>query len=378
MTARAETAARRAPGVLLVARELNTGGTERQLCEVAKALAASGTAVHVASFRSGGVRAAEMREAGIPLVEIPLRSFRSPWNVWRSIAALRRYVRANGIALVHAFDPPASMFAGMAAPLMRGVRVLTSQRGYRVNSWFERAWLRFADAAVDGIVVNCEAMRTHVVADAGVPVTRTYLSYNGLEAARFRRSQQRGPSAVPDGAVVVGTVCVLRPEKGLLTLLRAFALALRADARLFLLVVGDGPERESLEREAESLGIVGRCHFEPAAADVTPWLSRIDVFVLPSLHEAFSNSLMEAMACECACIASRVGGNVELVRDGETGLLFDVGDVAELARLIVRLSGDEQLGERLARTAAARIEADFTIEASARRFDAIYRTVLGQ
>src|SRR5207244_161276 len=99
-----------------------------------------------------------------------------------------------------------------------------------------------------------------------------------------------------------------------------------------LLIVGSGPALPDLQASARRFALGGRCVFEPATRDVGAWLREIDIFVLPSLSEAFSNSLMEAMASGCCVVASRVGGNPELVVEGETGLLFRAADSADLAR----------------------------------------------
>jgi glycosyltransferase involved in cell wall biosynthesis len=114
------------------------------------------------------------------------------------------------------------------------------------------------------------------------------------------------------------------------------------------------------------------CHFEPATRDVAQWLRCIDIFVLPSLSEALSNSLMEAMACGCCPVASRVGGNPELVNPETTGLLFEAGDAGDLAAQLRKLIGNEDLRRRYADASAALIASDFTHRASAARMGEIY------
>jgi glycosyltransferase involved in cell wall biosynthesis len=169
----------------------------------------------------------------------------------------------------------------------------------------------------------------------------------------------------------------LRPEKGLDLLVRAFADVASSHPDAFLLIVGDGVERDRLEQQARALGIASRCLFESMTSDVVPWLSVIDIFVLPSIsNEALSNSLMEALACGCECIASDVVGNPELVIDGETGLLFARGNVESLSRQLFRLLDEPRLGRRLADAGMRAVRARFSLEASARRMGAIYQQVL--
>jgi glycosyltransferase involved in cell wall biosynthesis len=273
-----------APGrisVLLMARELNFGGSERQLCEMAKALDPAKFAVHVGAFYSGGARAREVEARGIPVVEIPVRSFKSPSNMWASARKLRRYIREQGIQIVHGFDPPTCAFLGLAAPFLRRATVLTSQRNYRnVRTRGLRQILRISDKFTDGIVVNCEAMRRHLTQDEGVGAGGIHLCYNGLDAERFHRLPAGAEGIVPPGALVIGTVCLFRVEKDLGTLVRAFAAVQDAHPNLFLLMVGDGAERPGLERLAGELGVASKARLQTAAVDVVPWLSLLDIFAL--------------------------------------------------------------------------------------------------
>jgi len=365
-------------GVLLLARELGLGGSERQVSEMARALDRDRFDVHVGCFRDGGVRAREILADGIPIVRIPVRSFRSPVNLWSSVRGLRRYLRAHDIRIVHAFDMPTNLFAVLACRLFTRTVVLTSQRSFRETlPPLYRLSLTFSDSVTDGVVVNCDAIRDHLVREESLAASDIHLCYNGLDADRFRRSLERPAADLPAGAIVVGTVSVQRPEKSLPTLLDAFALCAAKDPRLRLIVVGSGPEHAGLRRRASDLGIGPRCLFQPAVDDVVPWLSVMDVFVLPSRVEALSNALMEAMACECACVASRVGGNRELIRHEETGLLFESGGVADLASQIARLGREDVLRRRLGRQAAAFVRSRFSVNTAAARLGDIYQQMLG-
>jgi L-malate glycosyltransferase len=369
---------RRRHSVLLLARELDLGGSERQLCEMARALDRERFAVHVGCFRQGGIRAREIEAAGLPVVQFPLRSFRSPSDLWLSVRTLRRYVRRHEIRVVHAFDPPTNMFLGIAARFLGRARALTSQRSFRqLRTPVHRICLRLSDRVADGVVVNCEAIHKHLAFDEQVPTQRIHLCHNGLDSRRFQRGPVMRSNRLAPDALVIGTVCGLRPEKDLSTLLRAFATCQLSHPNLFLVVVGDGPLRADLESEAQALGVASRCLFQPTTADVVPWLSQIDIFVLPSVSEALSNALMEAMACECACVASRIGGNPELVQHGQTGLLFETGDAASLVEHLRMLIDDSRLRRRLGRRAAESIRAKFSLETAATRLGAIYEVVMG-
>ena len=117
--------------------------------------------------------------------------------------------------------------------------------------------------------------------------------YNWIDLEHYRPMPKLRPGPLGDAAIVIGVVCALRPEKDLATLIDAFALVRDRAPGMKLLIVGGGPMRTSLEARAAGHSLGDQCVFQDAASDVTVWLREMDIFVLPSLSGAFSNSLME-------------------------------------------------------------------------------------
>ena len=359
--------------VLLMVRELNLGGSERQMAEIAKALDRSRFDPRVGCFRPAGLRADDLRAAGVPIVHFPVPSIASVKGALR-IAA---YIREQNIRLVHTFDTPANLYGAPAARLAGSAVVLSSQRVDRAlwQSW-QRHGLRLTDHLVDGIVVNCDFLRRHLRDEEKVPAGLIHLCYNGIDTRAFQPLQADRPEALRSAPLVLGVVCGLRPEKGLETLLYAFAEVRGLVPGMKLAIVGSGPCLADLQDRARALGVLPDCVFEPATPRVADWLRAIDIFVLPSLSEALSNSLMEAMACGCCVAASRVGGNPELVTDGKTGMLFEPRDAAALAGVLRLLVHDPVRRGELALNAARLIHSRFSLEAAARRMTEIYSALL--
>jgi L-malate glycosyltransferase len=356
--------------VLLMTRALGLGGSERQLTEMARALDRNRFEPHVGCFHAEGFRGEELRVSGVPLAEFHVPSFLRP-GVFRGAWALGAYLRTNRIQLVHTFDVPLNLFGVPLARLFHAPRILSSQRAHRaLTPGVRRHLLRITDRMVDGIVVNSEAVRRDLMETDRVPPHLIHLCYNGLDALQFQ------PPSVPrEGPVVIGVICALRPEKGLETLVEAFG-RLGAGSGVLLRIIGSGPALPRLQSLSAQLGLGSRCTFEPATRQVPERLREIDIFVLPSLSEAFSNSLMEAMACGCCAVASRVGGNPELVIEHESGLLFRAGDPTDLSRCLELLLKDRGLRQRLAAAGVCRIRKHFTITQSALRMASIYQAVL--
>jgi glycosyltransferase involved in cell wall biosynthesis len=169
---------------------------------------------------------------------------------------------------------------------------------------------------------------------------------------------------------------VLRPEKNLGLLLKAFAALLAERPDLRLLLAGGGPEREALERQSAQLGIADHVLFHPPVPNVASLLRSIDIFVHPSLSEGFPNAVMEAMASGCCVVASDAGGCAELVTHERTGLLFRNNDLGALTSQLRRAMGNHGLRRSLGEAAARHIREHFSLERMVRRMEEIYENHL--
>jgi glycosyltransferase involved in cell wall biosynthesis len=360
-----------------MARDLGIGGTQRQLALTAMALDRALFAPHVACFLADGFRERELRSRGVPIVRLPVRSFRSV-SALEGAWLMGRYLRAHDIRLVHAFDVPMDLFGVPVARFFRTPVVISSQRAHRgLTPGVTTHLLRLTDRLVDGIVVNSHAVERELIERHGVPRSLIHLWRNAIDCSRFCPGPSARPPQLEGASLVIGTICELRPEKGLDVLLEAFARIRDVRPGLMLAVVGSGPSASGLEAHSRRLGLAESCCFIPAVSDAAEWLRSIDVFVLPSRSESLSNSLMEAMACGCCVVASAAGGNPELVTDGVDGLLFPSGDVSALARrLRTLIVEDPRLRHSLSVAAAAHIRRSFSTEASIARISEIYATFL--
>ena len=147
----------------------------------------------------------------------------------------------------------------------------------------------------------------------------------------------------------------------------------RANARV--MIVGDGPLLAELRATADALGLGDITWLPGSSADVPVLLRAMDLFVLPSLNEGISNTILEAMATGLPVLASAAGGNVELVDDGVTGGLFPAGDVPALAALIERHLENAELRQREGAAARAKAEGRFSLPAMVRAYQAVYDRV---
>jgi glycosyltransferase involved in cell wall biosynthesis len=355
--------------VLMVIHSLGHGGSERQLTELARSLDRSRFQPHVASV-DGGFRVDELRAAGIPVFRIPIGSLPGLASV-EAARHLRRYIRAHRIALVHAFDYGTAFFA-VGAARGCGVIALSSQRFFMDSVPLKyRLLTRAAHRLAHGVVANSHAAARHLTGH-GFPSVRVHVCPNGIDVETFHPEPRERLEALREAPLVIGTASVLRPEKNIKLLLQAFARIRDRRPEARLLIVGGGSEDHNLRQLAARLGVASHCVFLPVMADVRPALRSTDIFVHASLTEGMPNAVMEAMACGCAVVATRVGGTPELIDHGLHGLLAEPGNRDDLVAQIERLIS--QPGERKAMALAAseRMRDDFSLAASARRLERIY------
>lgn len=169
----------------------------------------------------------------------------------------------------------------------------------------------------------------------------------------------------PNGETLLVHVSNFRPVKRPVDCVEIFARVFKKQSQTRLVMVGDGSERTNAEHRARCLGVAEKCSFVGKQPNIVDYLSAADVLLLPSEQESFGLAALEAMACEVPVIASRVGGIPEVVTDGETGFLSEVGDVAKMADDATRLVADEKLrkemGARARASAISRYRTDIVI-----------------
>jgi len=208
----------------------------------------------------------------------------------------------------------------------------------------------------------------------GVPPGRLVRLQSGVDTDRFRPGPASLEADLPPRPRLIFTGR-MHPQKNLPLLLEAWSLvAGRSPGTLIL--VGPGYDRQALEAEAQRLGIAGRVYFTGAVDNPEDYLRAADVFVLPSVAEGMSNSLLEAMACGLPAVVSSIGGNTDLVSDHVTGRLVGESSAATWAEILLQILSDPPLARSMGQAARARIESEFAVEVVVERYLELYRRML--
>lgn len=348
-----------------------TGGSEKQFAMVVAGLRALDVPVTIGCMR----RAGPFREGLGDAMEFPAKGGLYAPRAWKSRLKLALAFRAGRIEVGHSFDFYTNLMLIPAAVLARVPVILGSHR--QLGTCFRGSQLLAQDIAFrlcTHIVCNSRAAAESLIHRA-VPERKITVIPNGLAPEAFAVTATAFPRQ-PDTLRVGMIARMNNPVKNYPGLLRAAARLLPKFPNLDFLLAGDGPLRPELERQARELGLASHVRFLGDRRDVPGLLASLDVVVSSSLSESLSNSIIEAMAAGLPVVATRVGGNPELVRDGETGLLVPPDDDEALASALERLLTHSDLRSAFGSKAREFALKHFSAASVARQYEELYLRLL--
>lgn len=345
------------------------GGTERQMSELIRRLDARQFKVHVACLHRQGAWLPRVLERAASVVEFPIRGFARAATVGQMLA-FARWCRRERIAVVQTCDLYANIFGLPAAALARVPVRLGSRRELNPDKSAGQIRLqRLAYRAATKVVANSPAARQMLEAEGLAPESIAVIP-NGVDPPFFARSEPARPVRT------VITVANLRREKSHETLLAAAAMLVGAHPVLRFQIVGDGVRRRELEQLTAALGLSARVEFLGHREDVPALLAAADAFVLPSRSEAFPNGAIEAMAAGLPVVACAVGGLLDLIQDGTTGILVPPGDSGALATALRALIEDPTRAHAIGAAARRFVQQHYSFDRMVASFEDLYRSGL--
>ena len=361
--------------VLWLTKGLGRGGAEQLLVSCARGLDRERFEVEVAYLLPWkDALVGELAEAEIPVHCLgAARAFDPSW-VWR----LRQLVGRRRYDIVHTHMPVPAVAARLVLG-PGGPRLVHTEH----NTWHRYRWSTYlanlATYALNDHVIAVSRAVAHSIETSRVPHLRELppveVLVHGIDLDRApdrkTAAEARHLLGLPDDAPVLGTVGNLTAKKDQTTLLRALALLRCSHPGVRLVIVGTGPMRQALERDARALGIADMVEFTGLRDDVPALLPAFDVFVLPSRFEGLPIALVEALAAGLPSVATSVGGVPEVITSGSEGLLVAPGSPELLASAVERLLSDEGLRRRMSLSALQRSKS-FDIRRAVRRIEEIY------
>ena len=366
--------------ILLMISGGDVGGAKTHIISLLQGLMQTET-VRVVCFMDGEcTREARALGADILLLESN--------NLPAVVKTLKNTVRTEKFEIVHCHGARANLVGSLLRRHISAPVITTVHSDYRLD-YLGRPLSRLTYGTLNSIAlrfldayVGVSDPMSELLISRGFDPQRIYTIYNGIDFTPRNPEKTRKAYLTSLGlsdwndSVLVGIAARLSAVKDVGTLIRGFALAVKACPQMRLLIAGDGEQSEELHRLAEQLCPENTVHFAGWVSDMDSFYHALDVNTLTSLSETFPYALTEGARMRCATVASRVGGVPYLIEDGVNGLLFPAKEAEQLAGHLVRLARDGGLRKKLGDALYDRASADFSIEATVQRQKEVYETVL--
>lgn len=362
--------------VLFLLNGLGIAGSERKSVAVVNELYRAGQNVHLAYLDSRTQLLGSV-ERGVPLVFL---NRQRKFSI-SAVKALRTYLIRHNIARIACINLFPLVYAAAAIsmlPVRLRPAVILFQNTTEHTSWkaklLESVYAPIVRRA-EQIVFGCCAQRKLWIKRLKLNPKRCRVIYNGIDQNRFKPQEGRAAGETVQYGIqllvsdfVIGAVGNLWPNKNHMELILAFIELKESVPNARLLIAGEGSERDRIEAAIKSGGLMGRVALLGKVEDVRPVLHRIDVFVLPSIYETFSNATLEAMSMEKPVVVKKTGGMPEMIRHGVDGYMYDDGDVSGLASILRELSSKSDTRLEIGQNARKAVLEQFTFSRMANEY----------
>ena len=346
--------------VLRIISNLGVGGVQKRMVSLLPKLNKERYDVSVCSFKSGELRRG-LEQSGIPVKIIPRRFKFDPVCIYRLCSIMKK----ENIDIVHTHCHKPNTTGRIAAKLA-GVPVIIANE-HNMDTWKSNWQLtldKWLSAYSDKIIAVSEAVKSFYVKNTNVPADKFEVIYNGVDLDSWQKNipsqeiiaEKKAELGLLRDDKIITAIGRLHPQKGHEHLLRAAKKIIPKMQNLKFLIIGDGPMRLSLESLSERLGIKENIVFTGNREDIKDMLYLSDLSVISSIREGFSNVVLESMACGKPLVATDVGGNNEIIIDGENGFIVPSKDEDALADKMLILAGNEELTKKMGLTAKQTVE----------------------
>lgn len=365
--------------VVFVSGTLEVGGSEMKVVRMANALSRRGFDVAIA-YLNGPDTLLDRIDSSVEIEFLDRRGKVSVSSL-RKLAGFLEGRRAS-VAAVNFYPLIYTLPAAWLAHAEIRTVSLINTTDFVGNQWVFGPIYAPLIRRCDRVVFGCEAQRTMWTRKYRIPAKKSTVAYNGVDTEYFSEdaiSNERGAfrkrHGIPAEAILLGGIGRLAPEKNFSLLLSAFVLLRKQGRPVHLAIVGSGAERSMLEELSIRSGFAEAIHFVGEMSDVRPALSDMDIFVLSSRAvETFSNAALEAMSLSLPVVLSDIGGASEMLDHGQSGYLFENGNLEQLTRILSMLCDSGETRRQVGEAARREVEGRFRFENMLARYEEILFT----
>jgi len=356
--------------ILHLVNSLDCGGLENFTIELSKELKRTGDVPFICCLDKLGNLASNATDFGIPVINLNIKpgiDLKCLWN-------LRKFIVQNKIDVVHTHNKKPLIYGSIAAQLASVNHIIHTRHGQAPDVvplfiW----WLNSKIITISEDAKNC-LIKSNKLADSKVKVIENGIPLDKFDSictsVSIKLKQEIG---LTEQNKVIGIVARLAIEKDHETLLLAFAEIIKQNNKASLVVVGDGPLYDKLKKLAHELSIEKKVYFLGFRKDIAELISMFDVFVLSSISEGMSLTLLEAMAAKKSIVATNVGGNPEVVQNNVTGFIVPPQQPQEMAKAINKLLIDSTLSKEFGLNGYQRIKSKYSLVSMTEKYKELYK-----
>jgi len=372
--------------VLLVIDGIIFGGGARVFLQLAKGLVNRGHKVFAACVPDGEL-APLLKKAGIENLPVNFRSK----NILQVVYKIYKHLRTQSIDIVNSQGGRADFCSRIAARILKPkVRIVSTiampVEGYDVGALIKGIYCffdRLLERYVDQFIVVSEVLRTRLIITHKIPSEKIIKIYNGIELNEYQPSDSdesitkiRKEYNIEEDIFLIGAVGRMVWQKGFEYLIRGAKEILNNRPKIKILMVGDGPLKDKLQRLTIDLEINNQFIFAGFRKNIKEILFSVDLVVVPSLLEGFPIITLEAMAMAKPIIATRIDGIKEQISDSLTGILMPPKDQSALTKAIMAVINNKELAKTMGLAARAKVEQDFSVEKMVANTERAYLSLL--
>jgi len=358
--------------ILILVQGLKIGGLENVVCNLSRDI--RDFDIEICCFDSLGVYSEELEKKGIKVSFLP----RKKGVDWLYALRLSKFIKSQRIDIIHAHNFTAWFYAGLAGFLSDKKVVYTEHDNSYASSRHVRLISNLLKRKTAKVITVSQNVKSTFEKYSGVKEVEVV--YNGIDKDVFKpvdiaeknlRRKQYGFSENDILLGMVGRIDKLKNQRCLIEVLPELIGKFGQNTKLIL--IGDGCLKESLQGKVKNMHLDKNVNFMGERSDIAGLLPVLDVFLLPSLAEGLPVSVIEAMACGLAIVASRVGGIPELIQDGENGILIDPKKKEDLLQAIIKLLNDKEQRQIMGQRARNKFIESFSLDRMINNYQAIYK-----
>jgi len=368
--------------VFFVLDSLNIGGTETQAVELARRLDPTQYQITLACLRASGPLLQRLTGSRVKLMEFhPKGGMNSPGGIYQ-LLRMAVFLRRGKFEIMHAHDLWANLLGVPAALLARVPVIISSQRDLSHLDFYKtsrKRWLRKLQNMSTAVLANSGSIREGLVREERFAEHNVRVIYNGVEIERFAgvpRDRERLFPGTSGGKLIVLVGNMHTDVKGHPLLTQAAAEVVGEFPKTRFVFAGDGAIRSELEDQVARLGLQQNVLFLGRRNDVPEILACCDIGVLPSKAEGLPNAVLEYLAAGLPTVASNVGGNAEIIQDGQNGLLFPSDNAQALGQALLRLLREPEFASALGRAGQDHVRKNFSFDRMIDQVDKMYSELL--